>query len=138
MAGCSLLLGGAIGFCFAALALCVSVVFFPLMLDRDVGFVPAVATSLRVSRGNPVAVALSGLIVAVTLVVGSLPLFIGLAVAVPLLGHSSWRFYRRVIERGPSFERLIAERRSAGDSAEAAEDSAEACPRAARGALDAI
>jgi uncharacterized membrane protein len=103
-----IVLGGAIGFCFAALALCISVVSFPLMLDRDVGFVPAVATSLRVSRENPVAVALWGLIVAVTLVVGSLPLFIGLAVAMPLLGHSTWRFYRRVIERDPSFERLIA------------------------------
>ncbi len=85
-------LGGAIGFCFAALALCISVVSFPLMLDRNVGLVPAVAASLRVSLENPVAVALWGLIVAVTLAVGSLPLFIGLAVVMPALGHSTWRF----------------------------------------------
>ena len=103
------ILGGAIGFCFAALALCISVVSFPLMLDRDVGLIPAVATSLRVSRENSVAVALWGLIVAAALVVGSLPLFIGLAVVMPALGHSTWRFYRRAIEHDPSVARPPAE-----------------------------
>jgi len=104
-----IILGGAIGFCFATLALCISVVSFPLMLDRDVGLVPAVAASLRVSRENPVAIALWGLIVATALVVGTLPLFIGLAVAMPALGHSTWRFYRRAIERDPSVARPPAE-----------------------------
>jgi len=104
-----IILGGAIGFCFAALALCISVVSFPLMLDRDVGLVPAVAASLRVSRENPVAVALWGLIVTAALVVGALPLFIGLAVVMPTLGHSTWRFYRRAIERHPSIARPPAE-----------------------------
>jgi len=47
-----------IGFGFAALALCLSVVSFPLMLDRNPGLVPAVAASLSVSRENPVPVAL--------------------------------------------------------------------------------
>jgi len=99
-----IVLSGVIGFCFAALALCISVVSFPLMLDRDVGLVPAVAASLRVSRENPAAVALWGLLVAVALVVGSLPLFLGLAVVMPALGHSTWRFYRRAIERDRSDE----------------------------------
>jgi len=66
-----IVLGGSIGFCFAAIALCISIVSFPLMLDRNVGLVPAVAASLRVSRENPVAVALWGLLVALALVVGS-------------------------------------------------------------------
>ncbi len=92
-------LGGAIGFCFAAVSLCISVVSFPLLLDRDVGLVPAIAASLRVSRENPVTIALWGLIVAATLLLGSLPLFIGLAVVMPMLGHSTWRLYRRAIER---------------------------------------
>jgi uncharacterized membrane protein len=92
-----IILGGVIGFCFAALALCVSVVSFPLMLDREVGFAPAVGASLRVSHENPIAVALWGLIVATALVIGALPLFFGLAVAMPVLGHATWRFYRRAI-----------------------------------------
>jgi uncharacterized membrane protein len=104
-----IILGGAVGFCFAALALCISVVSFPLMLDRGVGLVPAVAASLRVSRENPVAIALWGFIVATALVVGALPLFIGLAVVMPALGHSTWRFYRRAIERDPSVARPPAE-----------------------------
>ena len=65
-----IVLGGLVGFCFAALALCISVVSFPLMLDRDVGLVPALETSLRVTRANPLAVALWGVIVAVALVLG--------------------------------------------------------------------
>ena len=91
--------GGSIGFCFAALALCLSVISFPLMLDRDIGLVLTIGASLRLSRECPMVVALWGLIVAAALVVASLPLFIGLAVAVPTLGHSTWRLYRRAVER---------------------------------------
>jgi len=105
-----IILGGATGFCFAAIALCLSVVSFPLMLDRNVGLVSAVAASLRVSRENPAAVALWGLLVAAAVVVGSLPLFIGLSIVMPALGHSTWRFYRRAIERDPSFGRSIESR----------------------------
>jgi uncharacterized membrane protein len=58
-------------------------------------------TSARVILANPVTMALWGLMIAVLLVVGSLPLFIGLAVVVPILGHSTWHLYRRVIEPDP-------------------------------------
>jgi len=97
-------LGGAIGFCFAVLALCVSVVSFPLLLDRDVGLIAAVGASLRTAWANPVPVALWGFIVATALVVGSLPLFVGLAIVMPVLGHATWRFYRRAIVRDPAHE----------------------------------
>jgi uncharacterized membrane protein len=99
-----IVLGGFVGFCFAALALCISVVSLPLMLDRDVGLVPALEASLRVTRANPLAVALWGVIVATALVVGSLPLFTGLAVMMPVLGHATWRLYRKAIERDPAHE----------------------------------
>jgi uncharacterized membrane protein len=99
-----IVVGGLVGFCFAALALCISVVSFPLMLDRDVGLVPALEASLSVTRANPVAVALWGLIVASALVVGSLPVFTGLAVIMPVLGHATWRLYRKAIERDPAHE----------------------------------
>ena len=109
-----IVLGCLIGFCFAALALCLSVVSFPLMLDRDVGLVPAVVASLRTARDNPGAVALWGLIVAVTLVLGSLPLFIGLALVMPVLGHATWRLYRLAIERDPAHELPIERQGGAG------------------------
>ena len=110
-----ILVGGLIGLGFAALALCLSVVSFPLMLDRDVGLVPAVVASLRTARDSPRAVALWGLIVAATLILGSVPLFMGLAVVVPVLGHATWRLYRRAIERDPAHEVPIESPASAED-----------------------
>ncbi len=92
------------GFCFAAIALCVSVISFPLMLDRDVGLAPAVVASVRLARRNPGPVALWGLIVAALLVAGSIPFFIGLAIVMPVLGHATWRFYRRAVVRDPAEE----------------------------------
>ncbi len=100
-----ILVGGFVGFCFAALALCISVVSFPLLLDRDVGLVPAIDASLRTAWENPGPVALWGLIVAAGLILGSLPLFVGLAIVMPVLGHATWRFYRRAIVRDPAHER---------------------------------
>jgi uncharacterized membrane protein len=99
-----IVIGGAVGFCFAALALCLSVISFPLLLDRDVGLAPAIDASLRMARENPVPVALWGFIVAVGLVIGSLPLFIGLAIVMPVLGHATWRLYRRAIVPDPAHE----------------------------------
>lgn len=100
-------LGGFIGFCFAVLTLTISVVSFPLLLDRDAGAVMAVATSLKAVSENPAAMALWGLIVAVALIIGALPLFVGLAIVMPILGHATWHFYRRVIVRDPSQEHPV-------------------------------
>jgi len=96
--------GGGVGFLFALATLCLSVVSFPLMLDRDVGLIPAIETSLRLCRTSPMAVATWGAIVAGLLILGSVPLFIGLAVVMPVLGHGTWRFYRRAVERDPAHE----------------------------------
>ncbi len=93
--------GCGVGLLFAIMALCVSVVAFPLMLDRHASVTDAVQTSLRVVMKNPVTMAAWGLIVAALLVVGSLPLFVGLAVVLPLLGHATWHLYRKVLEPDP-------------------------------------
>jgi uncharacterized membrane protein len=97
-----IVVGCGIGFLFALVALCISVVSFPLMLDRHVGAGEAIATSLRAVAHNPVSMAAWGLIVAVLLVLGTLPAFIGLAVVIPLLGHATWHLYREVIEPEPN------------------------------------
>src|SRR5215831_13884606 len=90
--------GNGVGFLFAVLVLVISVVSFPLLLDRDIGAVAAVVTSVKVVLKNPVTMAMWGLIVAGLLLIGSLPLFIGLAVVMPVLGHSTWHLYRKVVE----------------------------------------
>ncbi len=89
--------GNLIGFVFAVVVLATTVVAFPLMLDRDVGAAAAVETSMRATLANPVPVALWGLIVAALLVVGTIPIFAGLAVIMPILGHSTWHLYRRLV-----------------------------------------
>jgi uncharacterized membrane protein len=88
-----------IGFCFAAGTLAISVVSFPLLLDRDAGALIAVATSIQTVRKNPIPMALWGLIVAAALLIGTLPFFMGLTLVVPVLGHATWHLYRKVIVR---------------------------------------
>ena len=93
-----IVVGCGVGFLFALVALCISVVSFPLMLDRHAGAGDAMVTSLRAVARNPVPMAVWGLIVAALLVAGSLPAFLGLAVVIPLLGHATWHLYRETIE----------------------------------------
>ena len=97
-----IIIGNAVGFLFAVAALTFSVVSFPLLLDRDVGAAVAIATSARAVLENPVTMALWGLIVAVLLFLGSLPMFLGLPVVLPVLGHATWHLYRKVIEPDPN------------------------------------
>ncbi len=97
-----IIVGCGVGFLFAVVALCISVISFPLMLDRHAGAGDAMVTSLRAVARNPLPMAVWGLIVAVLLVLGSLPFFLGLAVVIPLLGHATWHLYREVIAPDPN------------------------------------
>jgi uncharacterized membrane protein len=92
-----IVVGVGIGFLFALLVLTISVVSFPLLLDRDVGLSKAVRTSIRAVATNPGPMALWGLIIAGGLVIGSLPAFLGLVIIMPLLGHATWHLYRKVV-----------------------------------------
>lgn len=97
-----IVVGCGVGFLFAVIALCISVVAFPLMLDRHANAPDAIRISLQVVMKNPIAMAEWGLIVAALLVVGSLPLFLGLAVVLPVLGHATWHLYRKALEPDPN------------------------------------
>lgn len=93
-----IVIGSAAGSLFAVLVLAISAVSFPLLLDKDVGARVAVQTSLKAFQVNPGTMLLWGAIVGVTLGLGALPLFVGLAVAMPVLGHATWHLYRKVVE----------------------------------------
>ena len=85
---------------YAALAvLTVSVVSFPMMVDRHTRIDVAVATSLRAVAANPGPMAAWGAVVAGLLVLGTIPFFAGLVVVLPVLGHATWHLYRRVVAR---------------------------------------
>ncbi|WP_439616874.1 DUF2189 domain-containing protein [Shinella sp.] len=96
-----MLAGNAIGFCFALVVLATTVIAFPMLLDRDVGAVSAMETSLRATLVNPVPIACWGLIVAALLIIGTVPLFVGLAVVMPILGHATWHLYRKIVVDEP-------------------------------------
>lgn len=91
------IVGCGIGFLFALVVAMISVFAFPMLMDRKVSFWTAVSTSVRACLANPVPMAAWGLIVAVSLAVGTLPVLLGLIVVVPVLGHATWHLYRRVM-----------------------------------------
>ena len=92
-----IVLGVGIGFLFAVLTLAISVVSFPLLLDRDVKMETAIWASIQAVMANPLPMAVWGLIVAAALVIGSVPCLLGLVIVMPVLGHATWHLYRRVV-----------------------------------------
>lgn len=91
--------GNLVGLGFAAIVLAISVVSFPMLVDRPVGLGIAMRTSLRVARKSPFTVAVWGLIVVGLLVLGALPALVGLAVVFPVLGYATWHLYTRAVVR---------------------------------------
>lgn len=89
--------GNLIGFLFAVAALALGVFSFPMMVDRNVSVETAVLTSLRAAAANPGVIAVWGLIVAFLLVLGSIPVLVGLAIVLPILSHATWHLYRRTV-----------------------------------------
>lgn len=97
-----LLLGNAIGGFLSLILFALTVVSIPLLLDHDVDFVTAMITSVRAVITNPGPMLGWGFTVGVLLVLASLPLFLGLIVVLPILGHATWHLYRRVVDPVPA------------------------------------
>jgi uncharacterized membrane protein len=97
--GIMIVAGMAAGFVFALAVLMIGAISFPLLLDRDVGLLTAVMTSVRAFRTNPVPMSLWGLIVAGGLVLGTIPALLGLVIVMPVLGHATWHLYRALVQK---------------------------------------
>ncbi|GAA4740946.1 DUF2189 domain-containing protein [Sphingomonas daechungensis] len=94
-----IVIGNAIGLAFSALVLGLSVVSLPMLVDCDISASEAVSTSWRAVRENPGVMLRWGIIVAALLVLGSIPLFVGLAVVLPWLGYATWHLYTKLVDR---------------------------------------
>lgn len=92
-----ILLGNSVGFVFAAFVLVLTGFSFPFLLDRGGSARRAVAVSVRAFAVNSLPMTAWGALVAACLIAGSLPIFVGLAVVLPVLGHATWHLYRRVL-----------------------------------------
>lgn len=74
-----------------------TVVSFPLLLDRDVDFITAMITSVKAVTTNPKSMIVWAAIVTAATLVAILPAFLGLVVVLPVLGHTTWHLYRRLV-----------------------------------------
>ena len=92
-----IIIGSGVGLLFSVLVLTIAVVSIPMLLDRHVDWMTAIMTSIKAVAANPKTMAIWGLIVAGSLIIGALPAFVGLAVVMPILGHSTWHLYRKVV-----------------------------------------
>ena len=94
-----MLLGSAAGAVFGWVVMATSVVALPLLVDRDVSAAEAVSTSWRAVKANREPMLRWGLTVTALLVLGTIPLVIGLAFVLPWLGYSTWHLYTRLVDR---------------------------------------
>ncbi|MDI6836265.1 MAG: DUF2189 domain-containing protein [Rhizobiaceae bacterium] len=92
-----LAIGTIVGAVIATALFSVTVISMPLLLDRDIDFVTAMITSVRAVAESPVAMLGFGVIVAAAAILAMVPLFAGLVVVLPVLGHATWHLYRRVV-----------------------------------------
>lgn len=92
-----LLVGNIVGAVLATILFSLSVVSFPLVLDRDVDFVTAMITSVRAVGTNPGPMFVWAVIIVAWLAVSAMTFFLGLIVVLPILGHATWHLYRRVV-----------------------------------------
>ena len=93
-----IIVGTGLGALFALAALAISIVSFPLLLDRNVGLPVAVITSVRVLRASPVVALVWGGLIGASLFIASIPFLLGLVVVVPIFGHATWHLYRRAVK----------------------------------------
>ncbi|MEP9369079.1 DUF2189 domain-containing protein [Xanthobacter sp. VNH20] len=92
-----IIFGVSVGAVFAVVVLTISVVSFPLLIDRRVSMATAIRTSVDAVLLNPLPMLAWGLIVAALLLLGALPGLIGLIVVMPVLGHATWHLYRKAV-----------------------------------------
>jgi uncharacterized membrane protein len=90
----------AVGALFAAIVFAVSVVSVPMMLDRGTDTIVAALTSVRALFTNPLPLLVWALLIVVVIGVGFATFFVGLVVAVPLIGHATWHAYRALVAEG--------------------------------------
>jgi uncharacterized membrane protein len=92
-----LIVGHLLGAALSLVLFSLTVVSFPLLLDRDVDFVTAMITSVRAVVASPGPMIGWAAVVVILMIVACLPAFLGLLVVLPVLGHATWHLYRRIV-----------------------------------------
>ena len=95
-----ILVGHVVGAFFALLLFSTTVISFPLLLEREVDFITAMITSFKTVIASPVVMLSWGVFVTITVLAAFIPLFLGLLVVLPVLGHTTWHIYKRAVAPG--------------------------------------
>lgn len=90
-------IGHVVGAFFALLLFSLTVVSIPLILDREIDFVTGMITSVKTVKKSPVVMLTWGLFVTLAVIVSFIPLFLGLLVVLPVLGHTTWHIYKKAV-----------------------------------------
>jgi len=93
-----LLVGSAVGALIALVFYAITVISLPMLVDRKVDFLTAMIASLQAFRANLIVLLGWAVFIAISLFIAMLPLFLGLMVVLPVLGHATWHLYRRVVD----------------------------------------
>lgn len=92
-----LVVGSIVGGLMALAFYAITVVSLPMLVDREVDFITAIIVSLATVRSNKFVLLIWAVVIAIVLFVAMLPLFLGLFVVLPVLGHATWHLYRRAV-----------------------------------------
>ncbi len=87
----------AVGAAVAFFVFSVTVVSLPLLLEKEIDFVSAMLLSMRTVGRNLFVMLVWAAVIAVLLFIGMIPVFLGLFVVLPVLGHATWHLYRRAL-----------------------------------------
>lgn len=87
-----------VGAIIAAAVFAIGVVSIPMMLDRKTDFITAILTSIAAVRANPWPMALWAALIVIFTGIGLMTFYVGLALALPLMGHATWHAYRDLVE----------------------------------------
>lgn len=93
-----LLIGNIVGAVLALMVFSYSAISFPMLFDRNVDFVTAMVTSVKTVVNNPWPMFIWAVIIAINLVLSLVSLLVGLIIAMPVLGHTTWHIYRKAVE----------------------------------------
>lgn len=90
-----LTVGSVVGALVALFFYAITVISLPLLVDRDLDFITAIVASVRTVQQNGAVMLTWAMLIAALLFLSMLPAFLGLLVALPVLGHATWHLYRR-------------------------------------------
>jgi len=93
-----LAIGTCVGAFLSAVLFTVTIIAMPMLLDRESDFVTAMITSVRVVSENPSVMLTWAALISITMLVSLLPAFLGLIITLPILGHTTWHLYQRVVQ----------------------------------------